>query len=56
MFSEATIGQPYRIQTTPSLASGSWTDYTNFTYAGPVVITDPSVPAGPKKFYRAVSP
>ena len=52
----ATIGQPYRIQTSPSLAAGSWTDFTNFTYTWPVVISDPSAAAGPMKFYRAVSP
>ncbi|MGA3284255.1 MAG: choice-of-anchor Q domain-containing protein [Verrucomicrobiota bacterium] len=55
-FSGATIGQPYRIQTSPSLAAGSWTALTNFSYTGPITITDPSAVAGPKKFYRAVSP
>jgi hypothetical protein len=55
-FSDATIGQPYRIQTSPSLAAGSWTDFTNFTYTGPLVISDPSAPGGLKKFYRAISP
>jgi hypothetical protein len=55
-FSDATIGQPYRIQTSPSLAAGSWTDFTNFTYAGPRVVSDRSAATGPKKFYRAVSP
>ncbi len=55
-FSGATIGQPYRIQTSPSPAAGSWTDLTNFTYTGPVFISDPSAVTGPKKFYRAVSP
>jgi hypothetical protein len=55
-FSDATIGQPYHIQTSPSLAAGSWTDFTNFTYTGAMVIRDPSAAAGPKKFYRAVSP
>jgi hypothetical protein len=55
-FSDATIGQPYRIQTSPSLAGGSWTNVTNFTYTGPMVITDRSAATGPKKFYRAVSP
>jgi hypothetical protein len=54
-FSDATIGQPYRILTSPSLAAGSWTDFTNFTYTGPMVISDPSAANGPK-FYRAVSP
>ena len=55
-FSGATIGQPYRIQTSPSLAAGSWIDLTHFTYTGPIVISDPSASAVPKKFYRAVSP
>jgi hypothetical protein len=55
-FSDATIGQPYRIQTSPSLAGGSWTNLTNFTYTGPMVIRDRSAATGPKKFYRAVSP
>jgi hypothetical protein len=55
-FSDATIGQPYHIQTSPSLAAGSWTNLTNFTYTGPRVISDRSAAAGPKKFYRAVSP
>ena len=55
-FSDATVGQPYRIQTSPSLAAGSWSDLTNFTYTGPIVIADPLVVAVPKKFYRAVSP
>jgi hypothetical protein len=55
-FSDATIGQPYRIQSCASLAAGSWTNLTNFTYTGPMVISDRSAAAGPKKFYRAVSP
>ena len=55
-FSGGTIGQPYRIQTSSSPVAGSWTDLTNFTYTGPMVITDPSAGAGPKKFYRAISP
>jgi len=55
-FSVATIGQPYHIQTSPSLATGSWTDLTNLTYTGAAVIRDPSAAAAPKKFYRAVSP
>jgi hypothetical protein len=55
-FSDATIGQPYRIQTSPSLAAGSWTNFTNFTYTGPRVIRDRSAAAGARKFYRAVSP
>jgi hypothetical protein len=38
------------------LDAGTWSDLTNFTYAGPIVITDPSAVAGPKKFYRAIAP
>jgi hypothetical protein len=55
-FSDGTLGQAYRIQTSPSLAGGSWTNFTNFTYTGPMVIRDRSAATGPKKFYRAVSP
>jgi hypothetical protein len=56
IFSGATIGQPYRIQVSPSLAIGSWSDLTNFTYTGPVVITDLTALAAPKRFYGAVTP
>ena len=52
-FSDGTIGQPYRIQTSPSLATGPWTDLTNFTYAGPTVFTDAPTTT---TFYRAVTP
>jgi hypothetical protein len=55
-FSDGTLGQPYRIQTSPSLAGGSWTDLTNFTYAGPTVIFDASAISAARTFYRAVTP
>jgi hypothetical protein len=55
-FIGAIVGQPYRIQTSTNLAAGSWSDLTNLIYTGPTIITDPSALAGPKKFYRAVSP
>jgi hypothetical protein len=55
-FSGATIGQPYRIQTSSSVAAGRWTDFTNFTYTGPITITDTSAGATTNKFYRAVTP
>jgi len=55
-FRDAALGQPYRIQASPSLAGGGWTNLTNFTYTGPVVITDTSATSGPKRFYRAISP
>lgn len=55
-FKDGSVGQPYRIQTSSSMAAASWTDLTNFTYTSPIVITDPSPVAGPRKFYRAVTP
>jgi hypothetical protein len=56
VFSEATVGQYYRIQTSPSLEGGTWTDLIGFDYGGPIFLRDPSAAAGPKRFYRAVSP
>jgi hypothetical protein len=38
------------------LADGTRKDFTNFTYTGPVVITDASASAASNKFFRAVSP
>ena len=55
-FSDATLGQPYRIQTSPSLEAASWTDFTNFTYTGPILFNDTSAVAGPRRFYRAITP
>ena len=55
-FSDGSLGQPYRIQTSPSLAGDSWTDLTNFTYAGPTIITDTSAVSTTNTFYRAVTP
>ena len=54
-FFDATVGQPYRIQSSPSLVGG-WTDFTNFTYTAPTVITDASAGASTNKFFRAVTP
>ena len=56
VFSEATLGHEYRIQTSPSLAVGSWTDFTNFSYTGPILFKDTSAVGVPKRFYRAVTP
>jgi hypothetical protein len=53
-FQDASPGLPYRIQTSPALADGSWTDLTNFTYATPIVIT--AGPAVTNGFFRSVSP
>jgi hypothetical protein len=55
-FSDATVGQPYRIQNRWSLTGGSWTDLIGFTYPGPVIITDYSTLSATNKFYRTVSP
>jgi hypothetical protein len=55
-FRDATPGQPYRIQSSPSLTADSWTDFTNFTYAGPLHLADTNSLAAPKRFYRAVTP
>ena len=55
-FRDATPGQPYRIQTSPSLGAGSWTDFTNFTYTNPLLLNDTSAVAAPKRFYRAITP
>jgi hypothetical protein len=55
-FSDGTIGQPYRIQSSTSLTDGSWTDFTNFTYTGSVVFNDVSSAGTTNRFYRAVTP
>jgi hypothetical protein len=55
-FLDGTVGQPYCIQTSPSLFVGPWTDLTNFIYASPVVITDASAVSATNTFYRAVTP
>jgi hypothetical protein len=53
-FGDATPGQYYLIQTSPSLEEGSWIDWLGFTYTGPITFTDPSAPPTPRRFYRAV--
>jgi hypothetical protein len=55
-FSNATIGQPYHIQSCRTLSGGSWTNLTNFIYNGQIVVSDPSAADGLNRFYRAVSP
>lgn len=55
-FSDASVGQPYRIQSASSLSPAIWTDITNISYASPVVIVDPSPSVGTLKYFRAVSP
>lgn len=54
-FSSPYLGYSYRIQTAPSLSPVSWTDFTNFTYTAPVVITVPVV-GNTNRFFRAVTP
>jgi len=56
IFRDATVGRPYRIQFSPSLAEGSWTDWMSFNYTGPVGFMDLGTLAAPRRFYRAVSP
>ena len=52
-----TLGsQPYRIQRSPSLAEGSWTDWVYFTYDGPIGLMDVVVTRADRCFYRAISP
>lgn len=55
-FLDATPGQTYRIQSSPSPVTGSWSDLTNFTYAGSIVIVDASVAGVMNRFYRAITP
>lgn len=55
-FSDATAGQQYRIQTSPSLAPAAWADFTNFTYTAPIIITVPTSGAVTNIFVRAVTP
>lgn len=56
VFRDATVGQPYRIQRSPSMAEGNWTDWQNFTYTEPVGLMDVSATGAERRFYRAVSP
>ena len=56
IFRDATPGQPYRIQTSASLAKSNWVDWMSFTYNGPVAFTDLGAVEATNRFYRAVSP
>jgi hypothetical protein len=56
IFRDATPGQPYRIQTSPSFAEGSWADWQSFTYNGPIGFMDVGATGAERRFYRAVSP
>jgi hypothetical protein len=56
IFRDATVGKPYRIQTSPSLAEGSWVDWMNFTYTEPTGFMDAGATGVEGRYYRAVSP
>ncbi|MEO0017427.1 MAG: hypothetical protein RLZZ522_710 [Verrucomicrobiota bacterium] len=56
IFSDATIGITYRIQFSPAMAPGTWTDLTSISYAAPIAVTDPSAAGVTKRFYRAITP
>ncbi len=56
IFRDATVGQPYRIQRSSSLAAGSWVDWQSFTYNGPIGFMDVDATGTLRRFYRAVSP
>ncbi|MBI3849822.1 MAG: hypothetical protein HY298_05970 [Verrucomicrobia bacterium] len=55
IFRDGTVCRPYRIQTSTSLAPGSWVDWLNFNYTGPMALTDLGALDATNKFYRAVS-
>ena len=56
LFVDASVGRPYRIQTSPWLAAGSRAQITNFTFGGPVVITDATAGTTLHQFLRAITP
>jgi hypothetical protein len=56
IFRDGTLGRPYRIQVSPSLAEGGWVDWQNFNYLGPVGFSDLGALETTNRFYRAVSP
>ena len=56
IFRDATLGQPYRIQRSPSMAEGSWVDWQSFNYLGPVGFSDLGGLETTNRFYRAVTP
>ena len=56
IFRDAALGRPYRIQISPTLAEGSWTDWQSFSYTGPIALTDLGAVETTNRFYRAISP
>jgi hypothetical protein len=55
-FLNASIGQAYRIQTSPRLTNGGWSDFTNFVYTGPTNLNVPLAGPSTNKFIRAITP
>jgi hypothetical protein len=55
-FLDASVGQSYRIEASTSLSPPDWSEFTNFIYAGPILLVDSSVLLGTNKFFRAVTP
>jgi hypothetical protein len=56
IFREGTHGQTYRIQRSPALAEGSWTNWQTFTYTEPVGLMDVGATGVERRYYRALSP
>ena len=56
IFPDATVGQPYRIQRSPSAAPGTWVDWQSFTYTEPNAFMDLGATGLERRFYRTVSP
>ncbi len=56
IFRDATLGRPYRIQFSPSLAEGSWVDWMSFNYNGPLFLIDLDAVGTERRIYRTVTP
>jgi len=56
LFCGATINVPYRIQASSSLTGDGWIDLADFTYAGPLMLSDAHAGSTPSRFFRAVTP
>ncbi|HRZ45995.1 MAG TPA: immunoglobulin domain-containing protein [Candidatus Paceibacterota bacterium] len=56
IFRDGTVGQPYRIQRSPSLEKDSWVDWQSFTCTEPNAFLDLGAVTATNRFYRAVSP
>ncbi len=56
IFRDGTVGQPYRIQRSASLAEENWVDWQSFTYHEPLGLMDVGAAGAEWRFYRAISP